>query len=131
MTNEFIYNYNLLVIFIKYNAIVMIIAWALYVTNILEEKPIILLKIDYIIKIIFAIYLIYKFNKYNKNFIFNELDRKIIFSVGVYMILLSLANILDIYSNILRKYFSKYTYSILPIKKYITQNIFTQFNIKN
>jgi hypothetical protein len=77
------------------------------IKNILHKKYL-YLKINFIIKILIALFMIYRFNSYRKYKIqFTELDRKVAFSAGLFLFTTTIFNqILDAY---LKKISHKYT----------------------
>jgi hypothetical protein len=86
----------------------------LYITGFLNYKPPYLLQINFVLKIIVALFLIYRFNSYRKYQIrFTELDRKIAHSAGLYILVVSFANIINQYTEELRSFVIKYNPTIL------------------
>lgn len=67
----------------------------LYLTGFLNNHPPFLVYVNNIIKICLSCFLIYRFNKFRTPAItFNELDRVIIYSIGIYILILSFSEIL-------------------------------------
>jgi hypothetical protein len=89
--NKFIY--NLEINFIKIFSIITKIILFLFIIGIFEEKPRNFIVINSIVKIMISLFLIYRFNKYRKKIIFTELDRKVIYSSALYIIIISFADI--------------------------------------
>ena len=85
-----------------------------------QEKPISILKINYVIKIAIAFFLIYRFNPYRiGKIMFTDLDRKVAYSAGVYILTLSFIDILDQYVEIFRAQITSYTLPIIAhVKSY-------------
>ncbi len=116
--NKFIYNIELK--FIKFFSIITQIIVFLFIIGFFQEKPKEFLVINSIVKILISFFLIYRFNKYRKNVKFTELDRKVIYSSALYIIIISFADILNKYIEIIRKYIYKFTKPIvIKIKKII------------
>jgi len=58
-------------------------------------------KLDYFAKIYVSLFLLYRFNPFNK-IVFNELDRKIAFSAGIFLITTTVINeIVQNYAKVL------------------------------
>jgi hypothetical protein len=70
-------------------------------------KPSIVTILDYYLKIFLALYLLYRFNPFRKEFEFKELDRRVAFSAGVFIFTTTILN------KILITYSTKYKDSIL------------------
>jgi hypothetical protein len=88
----FKYQHNLFNIF-------LIISWVTYaflVFGVFTVAPEYLIRLDYYVKIYVSLFLLYRFNPFNK-IEFNELDRKIAFTSGVFLFTTSTINDLLIY----------------------------------
>jgi hypothetical protein len=70
-------------------------------------KPSIVSVLDYYLKIFLALYLLYRFNPFKKEFTFKELDRRVAFSAGVFIFTTT------ILSKMLIKYSDQYRDIIL------------------
>lgn len=70
-------------------------------------KPSGLTMLDYYLKLFLALYLLYRFNPYQGEIKFNELDRRVAFSAGVFLFTTTILN------EILIKYSNKYRDEIL------------------
>jgi len=93
------FQYNFLRVF----SFILKIAFLLYVTGFLAIKPPFLAQINFVLKVILAFFLIYRFNSHRTYKIkFTELDRKIAHSAGLYILLVSFAEILNRYTELLR-----------------------------
>lgn len=115
--------YNLELAFIKFFSVITKISIFLFMVGFFQEKPVSILKINYVIKIAIAFFLIYRFNPYRKSqIVFTKLDRKVAYSAGVYILTLSFIDILNQYVNMFRAQITSYT---LPIIAQIT----TLFNL--
>ena len=112
--NKNIYSLELNILF--FISFITKFAFVLFLIGIFQNKPLILVKFNFVVKIILAVFLIYRFNKYRKTKIhFTELDRKVCYSLGLYIILISFFDILNYYIETIRNRF------ILPYTKYFTQ----------
>ena len=118
--NKTIYNFE--VAFIKFFSIITKISIFLFMVGFFQEKPLSILKINYAIKIAIAIFLIYRFNPYRKDkAVFTDLDRKVTYSAGVYILTLSFIDILNQYVEMFRAQITTYTLPIVAqVKQYIT-----------
>ena len=97
--NVYNFQYNLLRVF----SFILKIAFFLYVTGFLSIKPPFLAQINFGLKLLIAIFLIYRFNSHRTYKIrFTELDRKIGHSAGLYILIVSFAEILNQYTELLR-----------------------------
>jgi hypothetical protein len=82
----------------------------LFLIGFFQNKPTLYLNINFIIKILIALFMIYRFNSYRKYKIqFTELDRKASFSAGVYILFISFADIFEKYIYKIRKIIYPYT----------------------
>lgn len=83
--------YNFQIYFLYFFSIVTKATALLFLIGFFQERPSIIIQINSIVKFILGLYLIYRFNRYRKFKVeFTELDRKICYSVGLYIVLLSL-----------------------------------------
>lgn len=113
--------YKLQYYFIKFFDFITMIIIILYILGIINTEPSEFIKFNFFLKIILGFYLIYRFNKFRKNPIqFTEIDRKICFSAGIFIIVISLA---DIIGNYLKDIQTKVTTYIYPEKKKLQQLI--------
>ena len=115
--NKNIYNFELY--FIKGFSVITKIVVVLFFIGILTDKPKIILEINFIIKFLLGLFLIYRFNKYRKNkIVFTELDRKICYSVGIYIVIISLGEYFLFFTNVIREQILKITSPFInPIKQ--------------
>jgi hypothetical protein len=110
--NKLLYNfqYNFLRVF----SFILKIAFFLYITGFLSIRPPFLAQINFVIKIIIAVFLIYRLNSHRSHkIIFTELDRKIGHSAGLYILIVSFAEILNHYTELLRNNIIKQKTSLL------------------
>jgi hypothetical protein len=120
--NKNFYNFELK--FLTYFSYVTKFTVLLFLIGIFQNKPTILIQFNFVVKVILALFLIYRFNSYRKHKIeFTELDRKVCYSVGIYIILISFLDIINYYTETIRSNF------ILPFTKQFTQHI-PNFTIK-
>jgi hypothetical protein len=111
--NKNIYNfeYNFLKIF----SLVTKLTLLLFIFGIIQESNTLIIKMNFIVKICLGLFLMYRFNSYRKYKIkFTELDRKVAYSAGLYILLISFVD-----------YTSKY---IIDIRNYI-HSVRTSLNI--
>jgi hypothetical protein len=120
--NKKFYNFELK--FLTYFSYVTKFTVLLFLIGIFQNKPFILIQFNFVVKIILALFLIYRFNSYRKHKIeFTELDRKVCYSAGIYIILISFLDFINFYTEYIRNNF------ILPFTKQFTQHI-PNFSIK-
>ena len=122
--NKFIYNLELNFISI-FSWITKIVIF-LYIVGFFKEKPLQFETINFTFKVIIALFLIYRFNSYRKKTIhFTELDRKIAYSSGIYILLISFVDIFDVYTQKFRNIIVPYTKPIInTAKSYFMTNDF-------
>jgi hypothetical protein len=107
--------YKLHYYFLKFFDGITLIIILLYILGIINSEPVEFIKFNFFLKIILGFYLIYRFNKFRKNPIeFTEIDRKICFSAGLFIIVISLADIIGDYVKNLQTKVNSY---IKPINK--------------
>jgi hypothetical protein len=115
--NKNIYNFELY--FIKGFSVITKIVVVLFFIGFLTDKPKIILEINFVLKFLLGLFLIYRFNKYRKNkIIFTELDRKICYSVGIYIVIISLGEYFLFFTNVIREQIIKITNPFInPLKQ--------------
>jgi len=109
--NKTIYNFELA--FIKFFNFITKISILLFMIGFFKEPPISILKINYVIKIAIAFFLIYRFNSYRTNIVFTKLDRKVAYSAGLYILTISFIDILNPYLEMVRAQITQYTLPII------------------
>jgi hypothetical protein len=116
--NKNIYNFELY--FIKGFSVITKIVVVLFFIGFLTDKPKFILEINFVIKFILGLFLIYRFNKYRKNKVtFTELDRKICYSVGIYIVIISLGEYFLFFTGVIREQILKITSPFInPLKQY-------------
>ena len=117
--NKNIYNFELY--FIKGFSVITKIVVILFFIGFLTDKPKFILEINFVIKFLLGLFLIYRFNKYRKNKVtFTELDRKICYSVGIYIVIISLGEYFIFFTGIIREQILKITSPFInPLKQYL------------
>jgi hypothetical protein len=118
--NKTIYNFE--IAFIKFFSFITKLSILLFMVGFFQEKPLSIIKINYVIKIAIAIFLIYRFNPYRRHkIVFTALDHKVTYSAGVYIFTLSFIDILNQYVEMFRAQITTYTLPIVTqVKQYIT-----------
>jgi hypothetical protein len=111
--------------FLNFISIATKIMFFLFIVGILNDKIFFLLEINFIIKIIIASYLVYRFNSYNDDKLkFTEFDRKLVYSSGLYILFLSFTDILVLYTTKIRNIITYYTMpAIAPFKSFVNDNL--------
>jgi hypothetical protein len=75
----------------------------LFIIGFFQSKPVYIIQFNFFVKIILALFLIYRFNNYRKQKIeFTELDRKVCYSAGIYIILISFLDLINHYTDYIR-----------------------------
>ncbi len=117
--NKFFYNISFY--FIHYFGILTKIITVLFIIGYFSNKPSIFLSINFVVKVCISLFLIYRFNKYRKNkLIFTELDRKVCYSAGIYILFVSFLDVIQNYTDIIRSLIQPYT---LPVIEKIKEKI--------
>ena len=108
------YIYQCQINFIHYFSYVTKIFLVLFMIGFLKDKPQELFIMNFCIKVILGIFLVYRFNNYRTNKItFTELDRKVIYSIGIYILLLSFTDIIIQFLTFIRSIILPYTLPII------------------
>jgi len=104
-------------LFLHYFEWIMKLSTYLFVVGLVNGKPSLLMKFNFVLKVCISCYLIYRFNDYRKEKVeFTDLDRKLVYSCSVYILLISFADILFTYVVEIRHFFAPYTQSIFGIQ---------------
>ena len=114
--NKQLYNYELYFLFVI--SWITRLTFLLFIVGVFQTKPQGIVELIFVSKICLALFLIYRFNNYRTNkIVFTELDRKVCYSSGMYIILISFMDYYNSYINSIRNTILPYTQ---PIVKYIT-----------
>lgn len=106
--------YDNAMVFIHYFGWLTKLMIVLFIIGFFTNKPDSFLAINFFIKVLFSLFLIYRFNSYRKNKIqWTDLDRKICFSAGVYIFMFSFIDIIQTYVERLRGLIDPYTVPII------------------
>jgi hypothetical protein len=121
--NKKIYDFELN--FITFLNLINLISITLFIIGFFQVQPELILKFNIFFKAVLALFLIYRFNGYRKqNIRFTELDRKICFSTGVFIILISFIDIITYNIEFIRNnYILPYTEPIVSYFKKIPKNL--------
>ena len=95
----------------------------LFMFGFIESKPEVLLMTNFVLKVGISLYLIYRYNRYfrSENLQFTSLDRKIVYSLAVYNLLISFSDILNAYAFELRSFLIRhFTEKVLPFRQFRT-----------
>ena len=77
---------------------ITIIMFFIFVYGILYNIPSIFIQINFTIKVLISLYLMYKFNDFRDHtFKITLLDKKICFSAGIYLFIFSFADVINSY----------------------------------
>ncbi len=112
--NKHVYNAEITVVkLFSYTSKIVLV---LFLIGFLQERPAYIIELNHILKILIAMFLIYRFNSYRKHpVVFTELDRKVTYSAGMYILVISFVDIITYYTHEVR---SKITPHTLPIIDY-------------
>ena len=97
----------------------------LFLIGFFQNKPTLFLGFNFFVKVMLGFFLVYRFNSYRKHKIeFTELDRKVCYSAGIYIVLISFVDYINAYTEKIQKQISPYT---LPILEKVKQKLYFQF----
>jgi O-antigen/teichoic acid export membrane protein len=95
--------YNFEVKFLDFISIITKVSFVLFIIGFFQSKNDYIIQFNFIVKVILALFLIYRFNNYRKHKIeFTELDRKVCYSSGIYIILISFFDLINNYIDTIR-----------------------------
>jgi hypothetical protein len=84
--------------------IITLIMFCIFIFGFVYNVPSIFIQFNFIIKVLIAMYLMYKFNDFRTDTVkFTLLDKKICYSAGIYLFLFSFADVINSYFRELRK----------------------------
>ena len=116
--------YNFEVKFLEYFSFITKLTVVLFIIGFFQTKPTVIIQFNFVVKTILALFLIYRFNNYRKHKIeFTELDRKVCYSVGIYIILISFFDFFNYYTDYIKSNI------VLPITEPIIQ--WSKTSLKN
>jgi hypothetical protein len=99
--NKDFYNFELN--FLKFFSFITKITFVLFIVGFFQNKLNYFVEFNFVVKVILALFLIYRFNNYRKHKIeFTELDRRVCYSAGVYIILISFFDLINKYIDTIR-----------------------------
>ena len=109
--------------FLYYFGWITKITIVLFFIGFFQEKPTIFSDFNFFVKIGLAIFLIYRFNNYRKYKItFTDLDRKVCYSAGLYILFISFADYINSYTDEIKKRINPYTEKIIIRVKQLFMN---------
>jgi len=94
-----------------------IMDWMIYITfiifillflGIIQKEPTYVSQVIFVFKVFISLYLMYRFNDFRKNVKFTELDRKVCFLAGTYLLLFSFADLINDYSKKIKEFLKQY-----------------------
>ena len=105
---------------------ISILSLVLFMFGLIQNRPTIILGINFVLKVCISIYLIYKYNQFQKNNLqFTNLDRKLVFSLSVYNLVVSFSDIALIYIDDIREFFINNFTSKIDPHLYINNTMFS------
>lgn len=109
--------------FLHYFGWITKITVVLFLVGFFQQKPTIFINFNFIVKIGLALFLIYRFNNYRKYEItFTDLDRKVCYSAGIYILFISFADYVNSYTNEIKKLIQPYTEDTVILIKQMFMN---------
>ena len=110
--NKFFYNFSFY--FIHYFGILTKIITVLFIIGFFANKPSIFLSINFVVKVCISLFLIYRFNRYRENRLtFTELDRKVCYSAGIYILFVSFLDVIQFFTDQIRSFIQPYTLPVI------------------
>jgi hypothetical protein len=96
--------------FLHYFGWVTKITVALFFLGFFQEKPTVFVTFNFVVKLCLALFLIYRFNNYRKHeIVFTDLDRKVCYSAGIYILIITFTDYVNYYTNDIRNVILPYT----------------------
>jgi hypothetical protein len=112
--------YNLQYNFLTYFSYIVKISLVLYIIGAFNTKSKLVLQINFIVKLFLGLFLVYRFSSRRIHKIhFTDLDRKIAFSAGLYIIVISFSDFLASITETTRTHVIKF---LQPTKDMIFSN---------
>jgi hypothetical protein len=65
--------------------------------GLIQKEPTYFIEATFFFKVFISLYLIIRFNEFRKNIKFTELDRKVCFLAGIYLLLFAFADLIQYY----------------------------------
>lgn len=109
--NKTIYNYELL--FMSFFSVLTKIVIFLFIVGFFSQKPELFERINFGVKIMYATFLIYRFNTFRTQINVTELDRRVALSSGIYILLISFIDLFNSDIEKIRGFIIPYTKPIL------------------
>ena len=77
----------------------------IFIYGLVYNEPMLFIQINFLIKVIIGIYLIYKFNDFrtHSSIKFTVFDKKVCYSAGLYLLIFSFADVINSYFNKIRE----------------------------
>jgi hypothetical protein len=115
--------YNIQYNFITYFNLIVRILLILYMFGAVNSNVKILITINFYVKVFIALFLMYRFNGFRKNkILFTELDQKIAFSAGLYILVISFYDYVNTMTNrsrnIISRHLNTITNYVISVKHY-------------
>jgi len=100
--------YSLELGFVRYFGWFMRAVFVLFIVGIVQQRPVFLLKMLFVVKCILAMFLIYRFHPYRRGPVtFTQLDQKVVYSSAIYILLLSFSDVIVYYMDWIRGWIQK------------------------
>lgn len=119
--------YDLQYKFITYFNLIVRILLILYIFGAVNSNVRILITVNFYVKVFIALFLMYRFNGFRKNKIsFTELDQKIAFSAGLYILVISFYDYVNTLTSSSRLIITRH---LKPITDYVISVKYYAFNL--
>ena len=116
MSTMSLFNLDKIILFLEKNiSIISVLIVILYIVGVINSKSELIFQINFTFKIIIALYLIFRFNSKKADLQISKIDRKLIYSAGVYILLFSFTDIITVYLEEIRNFLIPYTSPIIKI----------------
>jgi hypothetical protein len=119
---------------LRYFSLLLKGSFLLFLTGFINDHPPLLIEVNNIIKICLSVFLIYRFNKFRKPaIVFDKLDRVVIYSIGIYILVISFSEIILKTTLYFRSYIIQYKEEIIHYlqKGYKNSSFFTYDSLDN
>jgi hypothetical protein len=99
---------------LKWISIMTKVIFGMFIIGYINTPPEVFVSFTFVLKVILSIFLIYRFNSYRETKVkFTELDRKIVYSCALFILLTSFTDYVTYFTEKIREKVTPYTMPIL------------------
>ena len=110
--------YDIQTFIVDWMGFINVIVFILLLLGLIQSEPKYFVQGIFIFKLLISFFLIYRFNRFRKNIKFTDLDRRICFSAGINLLLISFADLVQKYILKIKTYLHPYIIQITNLFKY-------------